>query len=67
MPTMAAFEIPRWNVYYEYGSNIIKFFIYPTECTTGLKLTLKFTLKCSYMFRLTNRYQGAYCRALLKL
>jgi len=32
-----------------------------------LKLTLKFTLKCSYMFRLTNHRQGAYCRALLKL
>ena len=26
-----------------------------------------FTLKCSYMFRLTNHHQGAYCRALLKL
>ena len=31
------------------------------------KLTLKFTLKCCYMFRLTNYHQGAYCRALLKL
>jgi len=29
--------------------------------------TLKFTLKYSYMFRLTNHHQGAYCRALLKL
>jgi hypothetical protein len=28
---------------------------------------LKFTLKCSYMFWLTNHHQGAYCRALLKL
>jgi hypothetical protein len=32
-----------------------------------LKLTLKFTLKCSYMFRLTNHHQGAYCCALLTL
>jgi len=32
-----------------------------------LRLTLKFTLKYSYMFRLTNHHQGAYCRALLKL
>ena len=28
---------------------------------------LKLTLKCTYMFRLTNRHQGAYCCALLKL
>jgi uncharacterized protein YdhG (YjbR/CyaY superfamily) len=32
-----------------------------------LKRTLKFTIKCSYMFRLTNHHQRAYCRALLKL
>ena len=32
-----------------------------------LKLTLKFTLKCSYMFQLTNHHQGALFRALLKL
>jgi hypothetical protein len=32
-----------------------------------LKLTLKFTLKCSYMFRLTNHHQGAYWCVLLKL
>ena len=32
-----------------------------------LKFTLKFTLKCSYMFRLANHHQGAYCRALLTL
>jgi len=32
-----------------------------------LKLTLKFTLKCSYMFRFNNHHQGAYCCALLKL
>ena len=32
-----------------------------------LKLTLKFILKCSCMFRLTNHHQGAYCSALLKL
>ena len=32
-----------------------------------LKRTLKFTLKCSYMFRFNNRHQGAYCCALLKL
>jgi hypothetical protein len=31
-----------------------------------LKLTFNFTLKCSYMFRVTNHHQGAYCRALLK-
>jgi hypothetical protein len=24
MPTMAAFEIPRWSVYYEHGPNISK-------------------------------------------
>jgi len=43
--------------------DIIKSFIYPTECTTRLKLTLK----RSYMFRLTDHHQGAYCCALLKL
>ena len=32
-----------------------------------LNLTLKFTLKFSYMFQLTNHHQGAYCCALLKL
>jgi len=32
-----------------------------------LKLTLKFTLKCSYMFWFNNHHQGAYCCALLKL
>jgi len=30
-----------------------------------LTFTLKYTLKCSYMFRLHNRHQGAYCCALL--
>jgi len=40
---------------------IIEPFICPTECTTRLKLTLKY----SYMLRLTNRHQGAYCCALL--
>jgi len=44
-------------------SDIIKPSIHPTECTTRSK----FTLKCSYVFRLTNRHQGAYCCALLKL
>jgi len=43
--------------------DIIKSFIYPTECT----ITLKCTLKCSYVFRLTNHDQGTYCCALLKL
>jgi len=28
-----------------------------------LNLTFKFTLKCSYMFRLNNHHQGAYCCA----
>ena len=38
------------------------------ECSRKmLKLTLKFALKCSYMFRLHNHHQGAYCCALLKL
>ena len=47
---------------------LIKSIIYPAECTTRLKFILKFfTLKCSYMFRLTNHHQGAYCRAFLKL
>ena len=32
-----------------------------------LKLTLKFTLKCSYMFRFNNHFQGVYSCALLKL
>jgi len=32
-----------------------------------LNLTLKFTLKCSYMFRFNNHLQEAYCCALLKL
>jgi hypothetical protein len=31
------------------------------------KFTLKFTLKCSYMFRFNNLHQGATIRALLKL
>ena len=47
--------------------DIIKFSIYPTEDTTRLKLTLEFALKFSYMFRLTNHHQGAYCCVLLKL
>jgi len=42
---------------------ILSSLIYPTECTTRLK----FTLKWSYMFRLTNHHQEAYCCALLKL
>jgi len=32
-----------------------------------LKLTLKFTLKCPYMFRFNTHPQGPYCCALLKL
>ena len=32
-----------------------------------LKLILKFTLKYSYMFQLTNHHQGACCCVLLKL
>jgi len=50
--------------------DIIKFFIIQLNAPldySRLKLTLKFTLKCSYMLRLTNHHQGAYCRALLKL
>jgi hypothetical protein len=34
---------------------------------SSLKLTLEFTLKCFYMFRLTNDHQGAYCCVLLKI
>jgi len=38
------------------------------ECSRKmLKLALKFKLKCSYMFRLHNHHQGAYCCALVKL
>ena len=47
--------------------DIIKFFIHPAECRKLDYSKLKFTLKCSCMFRLTNHRQGAYCRALLKL
>ena len=43
--------------------DIIESFIYTTECTNRLK----FALKCSYMFRLTNHHQGPYYCALLKL
>jgi hypothetical protein len=41
-------------------SGIIKIFIVQLNATldySGLKLPLKFTLKCSYMFRLTNNHQ----------
>jgi len=32
------------------------------DCSNGmLKLALKFTLKCSYMFWLHDHHQGAYC------
>jgi hypothetical protein len=50
--------------------DIIKCFIIQLNAQldySRLKLTLKFTLKCSYMFWLTNDRQGAYCCALLKL
>jgi len=47
--------------------DIIKSFIYATECNNRFKLILKFKLKFSYMFWLTNYHHGAYCRALLKL
>jgi hypothetical protein len=50
--------------------DIIKFilFIQPNAPLdySRLKRTLEFTLKCSYMFRLTNHHQGAYCYTLLK-
>ena len=47
-------------------------FIYPTDaqlyCSKRMsKLSLKFTLKCSYMFRFNNHHQGATIHALLKL
>jgi len=32
-----------------------------------LKLSLKVTLKCSYMFRFNNHHHGSYCCDLLKL
>jgi len=50
----------HWFLFY---TNKYFTFIYPTECTTRLK----FALKCSYMFQLTNHHQGAYCCALLML
>ena len=34
----------------------IKSIVYPTECTTRLQ----FTLKCYYVFRLTNHHQGDF-------
>ena len=38
------------------------------DCSERMsQFTLKFTLKCSYMFRFNNHHQGANIRALLKL
>ena len=47
-------------------------YFYPTDeqldCSKRiLKFTLKFTLKCSYMFQFNNHHQRATIRALLKL
>jgi len=55
----------------QYGDNN-QVFIYPTDvqldCSKRMsQFTLKFTLKCSYMFRFCNHHQGANVRALLKL
>ena len=49
-----------------------KFFSYPTDaqldCSKRMsKFRLKFTSKCSYMFRFNNHHQGATTRAFLKL
>jgi hypothetical protein len=38
--------------------------MYNYDCS---KRMLKFTLKCSYMFRFNNHHQGATIRTLLKL
>jgi len=48
------------------------FYFYPTDAQLDcskrlLKVTLIFTLKCSYMFRFNNHHQGATIRTLPKL
>jgi len=49
----------------EYCNPLIKaFYIYKNWMQNS---RLKLTLKWSYMFRLTNHHQGAYCCALLRL
>jgi len=41
---------------------------YPTDAQLDCsKRMLKFTLKCSYMFRFNKHHQGAIIRTLLKL
>ena len=51
------------------GSSLL---FYPTDAQVDCperitKFTLKFTLKCSYVFRFNNHHQGATIRTLLKL
>ena len=48
---------------------LLSLFIYPTDAQLDCykrrsKFSLKFTLKCPYMFRFNNRHQGATIRAL---
>ena len=71
--------ILKWisNATFVYGNNelltdiITSLFIQlnaQLDCSRKLLiLTIKFTLKCSYMFRFNSHHQGAYCCALLKL
>ena len=51
-----------------YAHTVLTFRItYVDNSKKLLKFTLKFTLKCSYVFRFNNHHQAAYCCALLKL
>jgi len=48
--------------------DIIRSFIYPSECTTRLKFALKFFyIKMLLHISLTNHHQATYCHAWLKL
>jgi len=47
---------------------VISLFIYPTDAQLdwpkNVKIYIKFTLKCSYMFRFNNYHQGATIRMI---
>ena len=48
------------------------FYFYPSDAqldfsTRMLNFTLKFTLKCSYVFQFNSHHQGAIIRTFLKL
>jgi len=69
-------HIPKFNTLFEFFSFFHSRTVHPDIKVlfiqlnalldySRLKLTLEFTLKCCYMFRLTKHHQGAYCRALL--